>query len=182
MLTWIPIISDICCQDCTCQPPFPPGCDCDPLADDPNASCSADSECVQCKCLPKGCDCDPNAEDPNSFCASGDICKVRMVTLYIITLETTILPQDCTCQPPFPPGCDCDPLADDPDSSCSASTQCVQCKCLPLGCDCDPLADDPDSFCAGDEICQVLYSPYTQSPLYSYHPGLSVPVTPPPRV
>ena len=47
------ILGDIC-KDCTCQPPFPPGCDCDPAADDPNASCSAGNECVQCKCLPLG--------------------------------------------------------------------------------------------------------------------------------
>jgi len=119
-----------------CAPKFPPGCDCDPEADEADSTCSAGTSCVQCKCLPLGCDCDPNADDPNSFCPSGDICK------------------DCTCQPPFPPGCDCDPAADDPDSSCSAGNECVQCKCLPLGCECDETADDPDSFCPAGHTCQ----------------------------
>jgi len=119
-----------------CAPQFPPGCDCDPAADDPNSSCPANSQCVQCKCLPQGCDCDPQAEDPDSFCPVDQICK------------------DCTCQPPFPPGCDCDPAADDPDASCSAGSQCVQCKCLPRGCDCDPNADDPNSFCPSGDICK----------------------------
>ena len=59
-----------------CAPQFPPGCDCDPAADDPNSSCPANSQCVQCKCLPQGCDCDPSAEDPNSFCPAEEICKV----------------------------------------------------------------------------------------------------------
>ena len=59
-----------------CAPAFPPGCDCDPLADPADSTCSADQECVQCKCLPLGCDCDPSAPDPNSFCPSGDVCKV----------------------------------------------------------------------------------------------------------
>lgn len=119
-----------------CAPEFPPGCDCDPEADPEDSTCSAGTECVQCRCLPLGCDCDPEAEDPNSFCPSGDVCK------------------DCTCQPPFPPGCDCDPAADEPDSSCSAGTECVQCRCLPQGCDCDPSAADPDGFCAAGEICR----------------------------
>jgi len=94
-----------------CAPAFPPGCDCDPLADDPDASCSANTQCVQCKCLPLGCDCDPQADDPNSFCPSGDICK------------------DCKCQSPLPPGCDCDPDAVDPDYLCPADLRCVGCKC-----------------------------------------------------
>merc|ERR1711936_529466 len=119
-----------------CAPEFPPGCDCDPEADPEDSTCSAGTECVQCRCLPLGCDCDPLAEDPNSFCPSGDVCK------------------DCTCQPPFPPGCDCDPAADEPDSSCSAGTECVQCRCLPQGCDCDPAAADPDGFCAAGEACR----------------------------
>jgi len=114
-----------------CAPKFPPGCDCDPEADESETTCSAGTQCVQCKCLPLGCDCDPNAEDPNSFC-----------------------PSDCTCQPPFPPGCDCDPDAADPDSSCSAGNQCVQCRCLPLGCECDETADDPDGFCPAGHKCQ----------------------------
>merc|ERR1712213_189919 len=118
-----------------CAPKFPPGCDCDPEADEADSTCSAGTSCVQCKCLPLGCDCDPNADDPNSFCPSGDICK------------------DCTCQPPFPPGCDCDPEADDPNSSCSAGNECVQCKCLPLGCECDPESENPDDLCPNDLRC-----------------------------
>merc|ERR1719471_1244944 len=120
-----------------CAPKFPPGCDCDPAADDPNSSCSAGTECVQCRCLPLGCDCDPNAEDPNSFCPSGDICK------------------DCTCQPPFPPGCDCETAAD-PDSFCPAGHTCQNCKCqkpLPPGCDCDPDSENPDYLCPADLRC-----------------------------
>jgi len=119
-----------------CAAAFPPGCDCDPEADDPNESCPVNTQCVQCKCLPLGCDCDPQADDPNSFCPVDEVCK------------------DCTCQPPFPPGCDCDPAADDPNASCSADSECVQCKCLPKGCDCDPSADDPNSFCASGDVCK----------------------------
>ena len=48
----------------------------DPEADPEDSTCSAGTECVQCRCLPLGCDCDPSAEDPNSFCPSGDVCKV----------------------------------------------------------------------------------------------------------
>ena len=114
-------------QDCTCQPPFPPGCDCDPLADDPDSSCSANTQCVQCKCLPLGCDCDPLADDPNSFCSGDQICKV--LTLDTVTTLSPLLYQDCTCQSPLPPGCDCDPDSDDPDYLCPADLRCVGCKC-----------------------------------------------------
>ena len=62
-----------------CAPAFPPGCDCDPLEDPADSTCSADQECVQCKCLPLGCDCDENNPDPNSFCPAGDICKVTSI-------------------------------------------------------------------------------------------------------
>merc|ERR1719471_742524 len=120
-----------------CAPKFPPGCDCDPEADEADSTCSAGTSCVQCKCLPLGCDCDPNADDPNSFCPSGDICK------------------DCTCQPPFPPGCDCETAAD-PDSFCPAGHTCQNCKCqkpLPPGCDCDPDSENPDYLCPADLRC-----------------------------
>ena len=89
-------------QDCTCQPPFPPGCDCDPGADEPDSSCSAGTECVQCRCLPRGCDCDPDAADPDGFCPAGEVC------------------QDCRCERPLPPGCDCDPESNNPDYLCPA--------------------------------------------------------------
>jgi len=94
-----------------CAPSFPPGCDCDPEADNPNESCPVETECVQCKCLPLGCDCDPQAEDPNSFCPAGDICK------------------DCQCQSPLPPGCECDVESLDPDYLCPGDLRCVGCKC-----------------------------------------------------
>ena len=99
------------CKDCTCQPPFPPGCDCDPAADSPSASCSAGTECVQCRCLPQGCDCDPTAPDPDGFCPAGETCR------------------DCKCEKPLPPGCECDPESDNPDYLCPGELRCVGCKC-----------------------------------------------------
>ena len=68
------------CQDCTCQPPFPPGCDCDPAAAEADSTCAADATCVQCVCLPRGCDCDPAAADPDSFCPAGETCQVSRET------------------------------------------------------------------------------------------------------
>jgi hypothetical protein len=84
-----------------CAPQFPPGCDCDPAADDPNASCSANSECVQCKCLPLGCDCDPQADDPNGFCPSGDICKVWILPVSQAThISPKLLLRTASVSPP----------------------------------------------------------------------------------
>ena len=73
-----------------CALQFPPGCDCDPEAENPDMSCPVNNQCIQCKCLPLGCNCNPNADEPNSFCLSGDICKVSKIkqrTLGIRTLE-----------------------------------------------------------------------------------------------
>ena len=86
-----------------CAPQFPPGCDCDPAADDPNSSCPANSQCVQCKCLPKGCDCDPQAEDPSSFCPADEICKVRFYSnLSIVNIKSSC--RTALASPPSPLG------------------------------------------------------------------------------
>ena len=37
-------------QDCLCQPPFPPGCDCDPDIPNADAFCPGDLRCVGCNC------------------------------------------------------------------------------------------------------------------------------------
>merc|ERR1740128_1378773 len=94
-----------------CAPQFPPGCDCDSEATDPDSTCSNNFMCVQCKCLPPGCNCDPNAADPDGFCPVGEVCK------------------DCLCQPPFPPGCDCDPDIPNADAFCPGDLRCVGCNC-----------------------------------------------------
>jgi len=122
-----------------CAPQFPPGCDCDSEAADPDSTCSNNFMCVQCKCLPPGCNCDPNAADPDGFCPVGEVCK------------------DCVCQPPFPPGCNCDPFAADADSVCSIGEVCKDCVCqppFPPGCNCDPFAADADSVCSIGEVCK----------------------------
>ena len=67
-----------------CAAQFPPGCDCDPEADNPDESCPVDTQCVQCKCLPLGCDCDTSAEDPDSFCPVDQICKVSFILFYFM--------------------------------------------------------------------------------------------------
>jgi len=137
-----------------CAPQFPPGCDCDPFADDADSVCSRGYKCVQCKCLPPGCNCDPDSADPDGFCMPGEVCK------------------DCQCGSPFPPGCDCDPLASPGNSTCSAGTQCQQCKCLPLGCNCDPLSSNPDGFCQAGEVCQDCVCTPTLPPGCDCNPDL----------
>ena len=37
-------------QDCQCRSPLPPGCECDPEAEDPDYLCPADLRCVGCLC------------------------------------------------------------------------------------------------------------------------------------
>ena len=37
-------------QDCQCQSPLPPGCECDPDSGDPDYLCPADLRCVGCRC------------------------------------------------------------------------------------------------------------------------------------
>ena len=108
-------------QDCQCQPPFPPGCDCDPGADDPSESCSAGTECVQCVCLPRGCDCDPSAEDPDTFCPAGEKCDERNTRKkYDEENGPKIMFRcdECQCRRPLPPGCECDQESDNPDELC----------------------------------------------------------------
>jgi hypothetical protein len=43
-------ISILTTQDCKCQTPLPPGCDCDPNSPDPDYLCLPDLRCVGCKC------------------------------------------------------------------------------------------------------------------------------------
>lgn len=38
-------------QDCVCQPPLSPSCDCDPSSSTPDSSCPPDQRCLgNCKC------------------------------------------------------------------------------------------------------------------------------------
>ena len=50
-LSLIDMNDDDCCQDCVCQPRFPPGCSCDPYSPNPDSSCGYGQTCKQCKCL-----------------------------------------------------------------------------------------------------------------------------------
>merc|ERR1719195_1231656 len=54
-----------------CAPVLPPGCDCDPEAEDPNSFCASGDVCKDCTCqppFPPGCECDPEADNPDYLC------------------------------------------------------------------------------------------------------------------